>query len=569
MATKFDASGDILKRTANLPAPSAFTLCAWVRVVSVRSGQYQYFIELANGTSSAGSYLVMGYRDTGTFEIATGANYQSFASNPTTGTWMFVGLTSDGTTLRGYFAHAGNAFTTASMTTQSFTSAQLSIGNDSWNEYCDVEIENVLVYDAALTQAELEQQMYRALPVRMANLNIWSRLQISTDVTDFSGNGRNWTSGGTLASASGPALAWGAPVLALPYAAAAGGSTYENSLALAAGLAAGNSGLMVASAGLTLAGGLGYGDGGNWTGGGAVSLPAALTAAHSGLMAAGGAVGLPSALGLAGGAVLSAGGALALGAALGASDGASLDATGAMSLAGALAAQATAGMVAEANAALAAQLAQAQAALLLAGGSVALDTVLAASFSGALGPSTYEATLVLAQLQSVTTGAEWLANATVALSASYAVQMTGGSVVDGSVALPAVFAVAQAGTLAGVAAVQLAAGLAVSMQSQADAIGGVGIEAGLGATAASIADASVSTVLAATVALTTAGTMTMLSSIAVQLAAGILAGGSVFSGAIVTPDGRTVQVSVEARVVTVADDGRVIAVPNEDRSVEA
>jgi len=222
MATKFDASGDILKRTTNLPAPSAFTLCAWVRVVSVRASQYQYFVELANGTTDAGSYLVLGYNNIGAFEISTGVSSQSFASNPTTGSWMFVALTSDGTTLRGYWSHAGSAFVTASITTLSFTSVQLSIGNDSYNEYCDVEIENVYVYDAALTQAELEQQMYRALPVRTANLNIWSRLQISTDVTDYSGNGRNWTSGGTLASASGPPLAWGAPVLALPYAAAAG-----------------------------------------------------------------------------------------------------------------------------------------------------------------------------------------------------------------------------------------------------------------------------------------------------------------------------------------------------------
>jgi hypothetical protein len=230
MAVRFDASGDILKRTANLPATSAFTACGWARFVSIRAGQYQYFIELANGTSNAGSYLIIGYRSGTAFEISTGNASASFASAPTTGTWFFWALTHNNTNLVGYWAHAGSALVTQSITGQSFTPAQLSIGNDTWNEWCDIEMSDTLIYDAVLTQAELEQQMYRSLPVRTANLNIWSPLPSASDIVDYSGNGRDWTSGGTLTSASGPPLSWGAKPWVVPFV-AAGGTTYNQSAA--------------------------------------------------------------------------------------------------------------------------------------------------------------------------------------------------------------------------------------------------------------------------------------------------------------------------------------------------
>lgn len=209
MAIRIDASGEILKRTANLPTTGAFTAMGWARFVSIRSGEYQYIVELANGTSYAGSYLVLGYRSGTTWEIATDVGVQSFASAPTTGEWFFWGLTSNGTTLAGYWGHARNALTTTTLSTQTFTSAQLSIGNDSWDEWCDIEMGPTYIYNAVLTGAEISAQRHSLWPSRVSGLNLWSPLWSQTNYIDYSPNRRNWTAAGTLTAANHAPVGWG------------------------------------------------------------------------------------------------------------------------------------------------------------------------------------------------------------------------------------------------------------------------------------------------------------------------------------------------------------------------
>lgn len=197
MSIRSDASGDILKRTANLPTTAGFAAFGRAKFASIRA-DYQYLIELASGTTNAGSYLILGFRNATTFEIsAASVGVQSFSAGPAAGRWFEWALTSNGTTLNGYWQYPQGALNTASMATESFTPAQLSICNDSWNEWCDILMQDVIVYNAVPAANLIPLQMRTPWPL-FANLNLWTPLNHAGDYYDRSGRLSHWTPGGTL-----------------------------------------------------------------------------------------------------------------------------------------------------------------------------------------------------------------------------------------------------------------------------------------------------------------------------------------------------------------------------------
>jgi hypothetical protein len=67
------------------------------------------------------------------------------------------------------------------------------------------------VWDAALTQAELELEMARMLPVRYANLHAWYPMfpGATERLVDYFSAGKTLTAGGTLTDEAGPPIGWG------------------------------------------------------------------------------------------------------------------------------------------------------------------------------------------------------------------------------------------------------------------------------------------------------------------------------------------------------------------------
>ena len=131
------------------------------------------------------------------FEVSTGAGVGAFSVAPDTGRWFNWALTSDGSNLVGYWQHPGGPLNTASMTTQSFTPAQLSILNDSWNEWCDILLQDVIIYNAVPDANLIQLQMRTPWPLFPA-LNLWTPLHHAGDYYDRSGLLAHWTPGGTL-----------------------------------------------------------------------------------------------------------------------------------------------------------------------------------------------------------------------------------------------------------------------------------------------------------------------------------------------------------------------------------
>jgi hypothetical protein len=213
MSIRTNGSGENIKRTTNLPTSTAFSLMGWSKVTVLSGWQY---IGLENNDVNASAWLLIGFNDSGGFEISTsygGGAAGSFASQPSDETWFFWAITNQGTAagdFKGYWASlSATSFVTTTARGVNFTSARLSLGNDSYDEWIDMSFSYVKVYSAALTSAELWQEMQAVRPIRTANLNIFSPLWNTSDVNDYSGNGYNWSINGTLGSEDNPPIGYG------------------------------------------------------------------------------------------------------------------------------------------------------------------------------------------------------------------------------------------------------------------------------------------------------------------------------------------------------------------------
>lgn len=218
MSVRIDAITEDLRRTTGLPSSStAFSICGWSKITRI-ANDFQYW-----GLEDPSNYLVIGYADNGAnqFEISGTNGSSSFASSPTNETWFFWAMTCSGSgagAFKGYWAYpTDTSFKTASTTGASFTPATLFLGNDTFGEYCNASYFAVKVWEAALTSDELWQEMESIRPHRYANLHIFSPLWDTSDLNDYSGNGKNWTGTGSISSEDNSPISYGSNNLVLPF----------------------------------------------------------------------------------------------------------------------------------------------------------------------------------------------------------------------------------------------------------------------------------------------------------------------------------------------------------------
>lgn len=210
MAIRFDAAADNLSRTTNLPAATGYTAMGWFRIVVDRN-DYGSFI--AYGTA-AGSYHAVGLDlDGTTLQIYNGGSGGSGMAL-TVGTWYHIAMTSDGTTLRAYV----NGVQSTSIGYRA-PGAKFWIGGDPEGFWFNGNVAGIKIYDAVLSAAEIAAEMHSYRPLRLANINAWYPCFAGTSerLRDYSGNGRDWTAGGTLTDEDGPPLTWGGPVIMIPF----------------------------------------------------------------------------------------------------------------------------------------------------------------------------------------------------------------------------------------------------------------------------------------------------------------------------------------------------------------
>jgi hypothetical protein len=221
MALRLNASNETLTRSSP-PALTSFTVCGWAYIVTDRgNGLTQPIVSF---TPTAAAYLVWEIDSSantmqiGSYDGGATANNANFGSRPAVATWFFFYLRCSGTGANllqgGWALREDAAFTTATTTLTTTTRTGLALNDTGFTEHSDIRLAGVKVWDATLTDAELLNERATLRPSRFTNLHLWTPLiaAVAADnITDLSGNGRNWTAGGSQTVEDGPPVGWGAP----------------------------------------------------------------------------------------------------------------------------------------------------------------------------------------------------------------------------------------------------------------------------------------------------------------------------------------------------------------------
>lgn len=231
MAIRFDASTDYLRRTANIPARGGpWTWMAWV-YMSATGGSGNYGTVWAINANSTSDYdgIYFHYDGSNTrilIAVDNGSYAESRgATNLSTGTWYHVALVRSSATAIVAYLNGVSELTgpTASQSGSAFSQMDSGVHPQYSSDAFSGRLDCVKVFDAALTAAEILQEMWTKRPQRTANLNLWTPTfpGAGERLLDYSGNGRNWTAGGTLTDEDPPPVGWGASPIYVPYVAAA------------------------------------------------------------------------------------------------------------------------------------------------------------------------------------------------------------------------------------------------------------------------------------------------------------------------------------------------------------
>lgn len=203
MAVRIDGAGEALIRLTGLPAVNSFTISGWAYRHAVRAGEFQYFVSLENSTANSTGYALLGWANNGAFNFASESAYGVEASPPT-GQWFYWFIRCDSgpnpDTYSAGWKVTGGAWTELSFNANlAWTPAMLTLGTDSFAEWCQMSFAHVRMWGAWLNNYSIEQEMAAQAPVRAANLMLAAALDTHTNLADSSGNG-DLTAVGTLST---------------------------------------------------------------------------------------------------------------------------------------------------------------------------------------------------------------------------------------------------------------------------------------------------------------------------------------------------------------------------------
>jgi hypothetical protein len=212
MAVRFNAAGEYLERTANLPSINGATVCGW----AIRDGDQNTHTEVCGLWNGTSDNSIMFDADGTTLAVwADGPGTASFSTSPSAGEPFFWALVCQRTVeVRGYLRIA-NATTlqTASESNGHPWSAPdtFVIGNGpsaDRNYPLDGRVWNVKCWDRILTASELLVESYYRRVMFPSSINFHLPLDRHDDLNDYSGNGRSATAGGTLSTEDGSLGLW-------------------------------------------------------------------------------------------------------------------------------------------------------------------------------------------------------------------------------------------------------------------------------------------------------------------------------------------------------------------------
>ena len=214
MSVNFDSGSEYLHRSSGLLDLTAdFTMMFWVREVGVpttgnlRTLWNRYSVDLDYSQPYFGIFGGPSTDDL-IWELYDGTNFIDAPTvlSVTDGQFTHVAVTVASGVVKFY----KNGVQVGSNTTVDFSSMSTAateyLANDGGGEWSSLDMCFFRQWTAALSAAEIQQEMVSPTAARTANLWVDTPLEVFTDLTDVAGNSRNWAANGTLATNPAPFL---------------------------------------------------------------------------------------------------------------------------------------------------------------------------------------------------------------------------------------------------------------------------------------------------------------------------------------------------------------------------
>ncbi len=205
MAIRFDAPGDYLSISADLPAYDPVSACVWLYLSNDRNATGA-IIEFLNGAGTQYQGALLGSNGT-TLNIVT-HNGNTPGTDLTVGAWNHIGYTRSGATHKLYVNGLLDITRTDSV---SIVPGFIVAGSNSISNV-DGRLAGLKMWTGELSAEEMANESRTITPRRSANLyGFWPMFSGATErLRDYGGRGRNWVAGGTLTDEDGPPVSWGA-----------------------------------------------------------------------------------------------------------------------------------------------------------------------------------------------------------------------------------------------------------------------------------------------------------------------------------------------------------------------
>lgn len=214
MAIRFDAAADRIVRTTNqLNYNSAYSWMGWFYGVSFTGAPVIHVVSDGNYSSICDEiYISVASSNALTSYIANSTWQFQFGTALSTATWYHIAAVRESNTVFKLYLNSVLDTTNTFDITGRTAAVRQECG--AWstgdNDPFNGRIAYIKEWTAALTLAEVAQEMRTIRPLRLANLRAWTPCLPGTSerLKDY-GSGFNWTAGGTLTDEDQPSISWG------------------------------------------------------------------------------------------------------------------------------------------------------------------------------------------------------------------------------------------------------------------------------------------------------------------------------------------------------------------------
>jgi len=199
---------DYARRTANLPASSVYTMAGWVKLDDFSAAQNKYICFL-DGTTDSGLILYQSE-----IYVLAGPGTTKFTAHPSSGAWLYVAITGNGTNTVGYWwtdnsgaPLLGDSETRSNSATGSII--EMAVCSRGGAEGAPGKYAFWKVWDHVLTQSELEAEMYSPTFLTGPDYYADANTGFADSETDIGPNGRNWTWNSITTDSDTPPVVFG------------------------------------------------------------------------------------------------------------------------------------------------------------------------------------------------------------------------------------------------------------------------------------------------------------------------------------------------------------------------